>query len=496
MIAETLPTPRPDGAAEVRESVALETARRLGTNSAVLLASQVFNTLVAGIMGLLLIRYLGRAQYGLFASLYAFLYVFQILSSLGIDTIVFRDVARAPQDAARTASRALGLRLVLIGFSMLASWVAAAFLAPSAAYFWWVVIISTTFLFSFYPYYLLIYDVELRQGLPKLAMAAFTLAFSGAKLALIVLHAPLSAFVVLEPLSAVATLALAWFLARRMGLGLRPTFEPLHWARLLRETWPAAVAIGFINLYYRVDQLMLLRLSGPEQVGLYGASVRVVELANVIPVTFVASAFPLLARFAVESQEHLERATQLAFRAMAWAGFPLAAWLFLYAETVIRILFDAEFAPAAGLLRLLAISLPAGFVGSVLFNRLLSTSQQMSAAMLAASVAAVNVSLNVIWIPRWQAEGAALATAVSYCAVPILALALPAARGLGWQAISSMLRPALGIAAAAFLVHVLGVGALAGFFVLAVSYGGAMLLLREWTSTEARVLRHACGRTP
>jgi len=163
---------------------------------------------------------------------------------------------------------------------------------------------------------------------------------------------------------------------------------------------------------------------------------------------------------------------------------------------VIRILFDAEFAPAAGLLRLLAISLPAGFVGSVLFNRLLSTSQQMSAAMLAASVAAVNVSLNVIWIPRWQAEGAALATAVSYCAVPILALALPAARGLGWQAISSMLRPALGIAAAAFLVHVLGVGALAGFFVLAVSYGGAMLLLREWTSTEARVLRHACGRTP
>lgn len=464
---------------------------RFGSNSLILLASQGLNTVLAGLFGIVLVRYLGREQYGLLTTVYAYLFVFQIFSSLGMDTIVYRDVARAPEDADEILARALGVRLLLAVTSMVAGWLLIGVIDPTPQVVRLQFLASLTLPFSLYPFYLVLYSVDLRMGLPKLVLGAWGIVVVCAKVGLIVLRQPIEAFVIADVASAVVVLLLSRNLGRRSGLRVSFRFAPEHWKELLRVSWPVAAAMTFINIYLRVDQLMLYRMVGAAEVGLYGATVRVVEFGNVIPVVFMGSAFPILARLWRESTERLDRATELSFRAMLWAGLPLAAVLQLYAAPILDLLFGNDFVAAAPIMRLLAWSVPAAFLGSVLHNRLFSASQQMAAAWLALLAASMNVGLNLWLIPRYQGVGAAAATLISYAMVPLFALGSAQTRALGVTALRCIIRPGLVVLGGMAMVWFLDPGPVVGVALLLAVYVTGLVVTREWGPPELALVRRA-----
>lgn len=466
---------------------------RFASNSAVLLLSYGFNTVVAAVVGVLLVRYLGRGQYGLLSTTYAYTSFFLIFTSIGVDTIVQRDVARAPERADDIVGGAIGLRLVLSLSSMLAAWAILPILHPTPRLTVLVLLATLAFPFSFQGLYLVLYAVELRQGLPKLVMAGWSLVLSLVKLAFIALRMPLEAFVALEAVSGVVVFVLALILGRRSGLAAKLRWDPHEWARLLGESWPVAVASTFIQVYLRVDQLMLFRMVGAEEVGIYGVAVRLVEFANVIPTVFMVSAFPLFARLQVESEERLERATALSFRAMAWIALPLAAFLFLYARPILVALFGTEFSATTPMLRLLAWSLPFAFANSILYNRLFATGNQRTAATLASVAAVVNVALNAALIPRLGGVGAAEATVVAYGLVIPAALLAKPSRFAGALGLRGWVKPALATLVALLIVRWWAPGMLWGTSLFILLYLGLLAALREVGAEELALARKLAG---
>lgn len=469
-------------------------AGRFAGNSAVLLLSYGFNTVVAAVVGVLLVRYLGREQYGLLSTTYAYTSFFLIFTSIGVDTIVQRDVARAPERADEIVGGAIGLRLILSLSSMVAAWVMLPILHPTTRLTFLVFLGTLAFPFSFQGLYLVLYAVELRQGLPKLVMAGWSVVLSLVKLAFIALRMPLEAFVALEAVSGVVVFILSLFLGRRAGLAARMRWDPKEWRHLLRESWPVAVASTFIQVYLRVDQLMLFRMVGAGEVGAYAVPVRVVEFGNVIPTIFMISAFPLLARLREESAERLERATHLSFRAMALVAVPLAAYLFLYAQPILRAVFGTEFATSAPILRILTWSLPFAFANSVLYNRLFATGNQRTAAVLASVAAAVNVALNAVLIPRLGGVGAAEATVVAYALVVPAALLAQPSRLVGLLGVRGWLKPALATLVALLAVRGWGLGMLWGTGLFLLLYAAVLVAVGEVGAKEVALVRRAMGR--
>ena len=76
-----------------RESV----SSRFGMNSIAVLASQLLNNLLAAVVAVVLVRYFGREEYGIFTTVFTYLSFFAVFQSLGVDTIVLRDIARDPR---------------------------------------------------------------------------------------------------------------------------------------------------------------------------------------------------------------------------------------------------------------------------------------------------------------------------------------------------------------------------------------------------------------
>lgn len=475
-------------------SGALAVASRFAGNSLVLLLSHGFNTVLAAVVAVLLVRYLGRTEYGILTTVYAYVSFFQIFTSLGMDTVLQREVARAPERAGEIVGQAVGARMLLAVSSMVVSWALLPAIQPSLRVAGLAVLLTLTFPFSFYPYYLVTYAVQLRQGLPKLVMGVWSLVVVGAKLGLMAAGAPLEAFVALEVVSAAVVFGLARRLGRYAGLRFRIERAPARWRAFLRESWPVALALTLIQVYLRIDQLMLYRMVGPAEVGLYGATVRVAEFANVIPTVFMASAFPIFSRLWVESEGRLREATSLSFRAMWVLSMPLAGVLFLYAEPFVTLLFGEEFRAAARMMALLAWSLPAAFVNSVLYNRLFSSGDQGTAAVLAAFAALLNVGLNLLLIPGYGGVGAAAATVVSYGVVPVAALVPAASRSAGAAALRCMLRPATAAAAGLGAVAGVGFGPVAGGAIYVGVYGAVLVAAGEVRAREVAVLRMAVGR--
>jgi O-antigen/teichoic acid export membrane protein len=464
---------------------------RLGVNSLAVFASYVLNTALGSLVAICLARHFGREEYGLFSTIYAYLSFFLVFQSLGVDTVVVRNAARGSQFSEMLGAAA-GLRIVLSTANLLACWMCLPMIQPDVRMGYLIAIASLSFPLTFYPFFLMRNNVELRMLSPNLILGAWSIFYSAARLAMIWFGFSLGSFVIAGLLSDVAVFLIAMGIGRREGVRLHVHFDVSSARRLLSESWPVAVASVFLQICLRVDQIMLYRMSGAEEAGLYAAAVRVVEFTNVVPYVFVSSVFPILARLSMEdSDRRLGSATLLSFRAMAWAGIPLAIYLVQYGGVLVPLVFGRAFEGSTPMVKVLSASLVFSFANSILFNRLFATGDQRSAAILAVAPALLNAALNVPLIHRYGGLGAGIATLVAYGSVTVFAVTLPSSRRVGRMIFDSLVRPAIAGSVALATTMMVHPGPVLGGLILAGVFVAVLVGIGELSSAEVCVVRRA-----
>ncbi|MBN1425947.1 polysaccharide biosynthesis protein [Candidatus Fermentibacteria bacterium] len=169
-----------------------------------------------------------------------------------------------------------------------------------------------------------------------------------------------------------------------------------------------------------IDILMLGALSTQTEAGIYGAGQRVAGLVA-LPLNAVNMMFaPMIASLHGRGErEGLAEMFRLTTRWVLFASLPLFV-LIVYAGKDILGLFGAGFSAGYGALVLLAVgklvSSATGSVGYVLNM----TGHQRLNLLNTVVLGTVNAGLNVLWISRYGAKGAAAAAALSLGLVNIL----------------------------------------------------------------------------
>ena len=93
--------------------------------------------------------------------------------------------------------------------------------------------------------------------------------------------------------------------------------------RLLRETFPLAVAFAMSVIYFRVLVVLVSLLSTEEQTGIFGTSFRIFELLLGLPALILSVALPLLSVAGDEDDDRLRNGLQ----SMTEASLLIAALL-------------------------------------------------------------------------------------------------------------------------------------------------------------------------
>jgi O-antigen/teichoic acid export membrane protein len=141
----------------------------------------------------------------------------------------------------------------------------------------------------------------------------------------------------------------------------------------------------------------------------------------IIPQYFTQAIFPLMSRYAATSRDSLMRAYVLSLRLLLIVALPIAAAMPFIAEGLIMVLGGAQYLPHSAIaLQLIIWFLPFSFVNSVTQYVLIAIDQQRFLTRAFLVGVTFNIVANLIFIPLFSYEGAAVVTIFSE-----LALLLP-----------------------------------------------------------------------
>ena len=397
--------------------VAQPAAGRIKLNSIWLLLTRLITQAQLVVFTVLVARSLGVAGFGQYAFVAALIFLGNVATTFGTDTLLIREVARTRQVNDGLIPAALWLQLAL-----------------SVA--WLIVIVGAADSFSGQ-------SAEVVLALKVYSLSLIPLAFFTVFTAVLRAHERMDLYLLLNGLVAFIQLGGTWLVLQYGGnllslvialnvvqliaavfagllcrIGLT-TFR-FHWQvardrlmQVARLAWPFALLSVLAVIYQRLGVLMLSTLGTDAQVGVFAAAARVIEPLKMLHFAVLGALLPALARLATQPDDlrQTQAATRLFQRSLLLLlAFSVLAALALsvLAQPIVPLLFGAGYAESVPALQILALSLIPYTVSACLSVQLVTQGKERR--LLWATVIGLCAAglLNRGLIPSYGSIGAAL----------------------------------------------------------------------------------------
>ncbi|MDP9194189.1 MAG: flippase [Acidobacteriota bacterium] len=409
-----------------------------------LLAHRAIEATFGLTVGVWLARYLGTGQYGVLQYAIAFVALFNPITNLGLNALLVRHLVQAPGRSREILGTAAVLRFIAALISFAAAITIIRQMQPGApATIAFIAIISLGSVFE--ALHVTEYWLHAQSAFREAALARMIAVFIAAalRIAAIVTGQDLRVFVLvlaIEPFLIAASLTFVSTQAHRAQGRWR--FSLAVARELLSESWLLILSGIGAMIYFKIDQVMIGEMLGPESVGIYAAAARISEAAYFIPALLATAAFPTLLRAREGDPREYRRLVQSGYDALAWLGFSIAVVLSLGSGPVVHALYGAPFAQSAGVLAIHSWAAIFIFMRALLSKWLIAEKLLLFSVVTHLAGALTNVVLNLLLIPAYGPRGAAWATVVSYALASYGALLFhPKTRDTAWMMTLALLAP-------------------------------------------------------
>lgn len=219
--------------------------------------------------------------------------------------------------------------------------------------------------------------------------------------------------------------AIVQYLALQRRLKLAAPKAPSSFALKLwlRTSLPLFMIDGFTLFILNLDVLLLeyLRVP-PDRIGIYFAALKTISLIAFVHFSISAVAMPRFA--ALHARGELAELRGFLARMQAWSFWPslLGAGILLILGKPLLWLFGPDFMAAYPVMFILAIGLLIRAYAGPAQNLLAVSGHQDKAAMILFATLLLNGGLGLALIPRWGIEGAAVAISAAFACEAIATL--------------------------------------------------------------------------
>ncbi len=402
---------------------------RLARNSLAPILLNLFNRSIDFLFAAFLLRVITPEEAGLYRTATILFVIFEIFTNFGLNTLLTREAARFPNQQRKLLGHTTALRLALFALASLPMTALIVLrllgipepLDPRGA---WVLALL----------YLGLLPGTISAGLTALfyareraeypatiaSLASMNKVLLGALL--IVLGAGIVGLAALSILTNLLTLLALLYGARawlRLGAGgIDWRIDWLLLRRLAGESWPLMLNHFLAQIFFQIDILLIEIIHGTRMVAQYDIGYKWLLAVNVIPSFYTMALLPRLSRYAKRHRELLQGSYLLSIKLLVAIALFLAVWMTLAAEPLTAILGGTQYLPAGAVaIQLLAWSMPIGWVNSLTQYTLIALNQQrrVTGAFLLAT--SFNIIINLIFIPHYGFQAAALSTIASEAAL-------------------------------------------------------------------------------
>lgn len=177
-----------------------------------------------------------------------------------------------------------------------------------------------------------------------------------------------------------------------------------------------------VELYAQLDTTMIGFLCTDSNVGYYTNPMRMIKIIIGVVTSLSTVLFPRLSWYYEKGDvDKVNSIVNIALKLVIYIAFPACLGVLLIAKPMILVLFGNSFSPSILTIRILAFLIPVVAIGNLFGTQILMIVNQEKKLLYSVSIGAcINIMLNTFLIPKFQQNGAALASVIAEASVMIV----------------------------------------------------------------------------
>jgi O-antigen/teichoic acid export membrane protein len=391
--------------------MSMDVVKRIAKNTFVLFSANIVNLILGFFYGIYTARYLGAENYGILSLAIAFISLFGVFTDIGLGQLTVREVARDKSLAAKYLSNVSFLRLFLVVLAYGLVLICVHLLNYPEFTTKVIYVVAVSMVLSAFAGML----NSIFQAFEKMEYVSISSILSNIVLlsgALFAISHGLNvmAFAVIYLLSGVVVLLFSIIII--IHLGIKPKFEcDFEFIKdVFKRALPFGIGTLFFVYYLWIDRVILSVMLNETMVGYYSAAYTLVNALSFIPNAFTTSLFPIMAYYFKNSDKSLNTIYRIGIKYMYMLALPIAVGTSLLGSNIIDIIYGPGFIMSAQALKVLIWAEFFVYIDVLLSQMMYSINRERVTMIYAGVGTALNIILNIIFIPRFGLAGAAAAT--------------------------------------------------------------------------------------
>lgn len=383
---------------------------RVIKNAGWIVAGRVGQMIISLMTSLLTARYLGPSNYGLISYAGAYVAFFTSICTLGINNVLVKEIFDNHDNEGVVMGTSLLLRLLASLMSFLTIVCISFFIdGYDSTAFMVVVLCSFSILFNVFDFIRYWFQSKLLSKITALVTLVAYFITSVYKLFLIFTGKSVFYFALSNSVDFLIFSILIYIMYRKKG-GSKFRFSFPYACALLKKSYHFILPGLMVSVYAQTDKIMLKNMISTEEIGFYSTAVNICNIWVFVLTAIIDSMYPTIVEaFKVDKDKFKKRNMQLyaiVFYLSVFVSFGIA----VLAGPIIYILYGSAYMPAVSPLRIITWYTAFSYLGVARNAWIVCMDKQNNLKYIYVGAAISNVILNLLLIPSFGAEGAALAS--------------------------------------------------------------------------------------
>jgi len=465
---------------------------RVLKNFAAIFFADSFGRLIGLATAVMLARYLGPEDYGKYALITSFTYLFMVLSDFGLNDLIVMDVAKNYSIARKYLVSGFIIKVVFSCLGIVFLNLSIYLMGYSKE------IVLCTAVFSAHILFITLTNVvsSIVKAFERMEYASLIAIIHGIVgltfiVALIYFQATLLEIIFSRVLTFFIGFAIGFVILVKKFVKPDFSFDYDLIKKMIGRAFPFLMLAIISTLYFKVDIIMLSKIKGELYVGWYTPAANDLFFGiYVIPRAVSTVTFPLFSKQYAKNVDQLRASCNYTIKLITILGVAISAGTVILAPQIINIIFGPLYQSSIIVLQIIAPAISFAFIRDPLSYALAAAGGVKILMWINLLALTMNILLNAILIPIYSHVGAAITSA--FC---ILLSLLATYFYLNMQIqkinlIKNFFKPMVAALIMCTGIHFLkGLNLLVLIFVGAILYMSVIFVLKTFSSSELFVLK-------